>query len=118
MYPISLSYQAKTFTRFPPTTLVFKESTILANLNPKISEETNCSSVTANNFFHFSVWEAFFKIRLTSSTVVSLLATKVRSAILPATVGTRIEIPSNKLSNLGKALVKAIAAPVVEGIMF
>ena len=62
VYPISLSYQAKTFTKFPSTTLVNDKSAIEAYGLPTISLETKASSVTLNIPAHLGFCASFFKI--------------------------------------------------------
>src|SRR3989344_6408967 len=111
LYPNSLSYHARTFTRLPPITLVKLRSAIAPYGLPIISLETSSSSVTEKIPFQRDSLAAFLRILFTSSTVVFFLETKVISAIDPVIIGTRIAIPSKSPESFGKAFVTAIAAP-------
>src|SRR3989344_734307 len=118
VYPASLSYHARTLTRFPSTTRVMERSAMEAYRAPIISLDTSSSSVAANMPFQRRSVAAFLKMSFTSSAVVGRFAIKVTSAIDPAATGTRSEMPSNFPERDGYALVTAIAAPVEVGTMF
>src|SRR3989338_5435907 len=117
-YPDSLSYQAKTFTRFPQTTRVIESSAIAPSGRPRMSDETSSSSATAKIPSQRLSLAAFVSAAFTSSTLVSRFAIKVMSATEPQMTGTRSEMPSNLPSSDGYAFVTAIAAPVEDWMIF
>src|SRR3989344_9694278 len=78
-YPNSLSYQATTFTKSPSTTWVKDKSMIAECGFPTISEDTIGSVVTSKTFSHMGFFEYSINALLTSSTVVFLPKTAVKS---------------------------------------
>src|SRR5690625_397285 len=115
-YPHSLSYQATTFT-WSPITLVRPASKIDVWGLPMMSVETMSSS-TYSNTPVIPPSAAALTAALTSSTVVSLDAVKVKSVADPVIVGTRRAYPSSLPLSSGKTKETAFAAPVEVGTMF
>ena len=60
---------------------------------------------------------ADLRAALTEATVMGFSATKVRSTTETLGVGTRMEKPSSLPSISGRTSLRALAAPVEEGIM-
>src|SRR3989344_5178120 len=85
-YPNSLSYQATTFTKSPSTTWVKDKSMIAECGFPTISEDTIGSVVTSKTFSHMGFFEYSINALLTSSTVVFLPKTAVKSESDPTGV--------------------------------
>ena len=117
VYPASLSYQARTFTRLPSTTRVMPRSAIEANVRRQCRLRRvlhrlrrRCQTNEAA-----SLPRAEWRSPLP---VVARFAIKVMSAIEPAGTGTRSEMPSNFPASDVYACVTAIAAPVEVGTMF
>src|SRR6266853_6494518 len=114
--PHSLSYQDDTFTSVPLDTRVrVASNTLLAVLWLK-SEDTS-SSVLYSRIRFRCVCDACLAASLTSSTVVGLFATKVRSTIDTLIVGTRNAYPSSLPLRCGNTKQIAAAAPELAGIM-
>src|ERR1700685_755328 len=85
-YPHSLSYHARTFAQFVPTTRVYPESTIEELGLPRKSMETSSSSVYSRMFF-MGPSAAVFRAAFTVATVTGFSGNKVRSTTL--TFGVR-----------------------------
>src|SRR6202034_3368170 len=114
--PHSLSYQERTFTQFPPTTIVYPESTIDEFGLARKSMETNSSSEYSRMPF-IGPSAAAFRAELTLSFVAGFSTMTVRSTTLTLGVGTRMAYPSSLPLSSGITRLKAFAAPVVVGII-
>src|SRR4030042_1609917 len=114
--PHSLSYQEIIFAIFPPITFVDRPSTIEEWGFPLKSMETRGSSQKIRIPFHFpSAYD--FKTLFTCSAVISFFNNTTKSTTETFGVGTRIAIPSIFPFNSGITKERAVAAPVVVGII-
>src|SRR5688572_14969459 len=105
-YPHSLSYQAKTLTKLPPTTRVISPSIIAEYGVLIISDDTNGSSVYVNKCAISGFNAAALKASFISSGGTFFLRTAVMSEIDPETTGTLNESPSKI------PFIEGIALPV------
>src|SRR5947199_1817521 len=115
-YPHSLSYQARTLTRFPSISAVEGRSTMDEWGLPLKSHDTSCSSHASR--MPRSLPAALSRNALfTASAVADFSSSATRSTTDTLIVGTRIAIPSSLPLSFGSTRPTAVAAPVVVGIM-
>src|SRR3972149_9995112 len=112
----SLSYQERTFTAAPSTTLVNGASTMEEWGLPRKSLETSSACETARIPLRLPL-AAFSKAWFTSAAVTLLSSQAVKSVQETFGGGTRPEIPSSRPSSSGSTLVTAMAAPGVVGFI-
>src|SRR5215471_19152096 len=116
-YPHSLSYQAISFTKRSFKAIPALASNTQVHGSPIKSDETTSSSVYPI-MPCIGPSEAALKVALISSYVADLPSRHVKSTTETFATGTRKDIPVNLPLRSGITLPTALAAPVVEGMIF
>ena len=116
--PHSLSYQATTRMKLPPSTFVWSMAKVAECGSWLRSEETSGSFVQVMIGDRRLDFAAVMIAALTSSTVAFFLDENLKSISDTLGVGTRIEAPSSLPASSGSTRPIALAAPVEVGMMF
>src|SRR6185503_863444 len=115
--PHSLSYQATTRTKLPPSTLVWSIAKVAEWGSWLRSEETSGSLVQVRIGPRRCDLAAANTASLISSTEVARLAVNLKSTSETLGVGTRIEEPSSLPFSSGRTRPIDLAAPVEVGML-